>query len=413
MSMGMKLGGTIKVGGINRGVRRAFAAYCVWVILMLVAVVVVADMVHGQGQSQMTITAPAPPPVVSVNASYTGGGNGNTPIYYWVVVRYPSGAAIPTGPAVANGTVGLQNLSATQFVTISWTPMSNATGYDVVRSGTNIYPAPCSGSGACAVVLNTAASTVNDTGGAMNDYPPAGLAGVTEATATMTVDNVTESAPYINFKLLSNVYKSALIDSTATVGSVLKLASGGRLINSSSTPVAYPITVPQGGTGNTSFTAFGVIIGNGVGALDVAPVSASTGRALFSGGLGAKPLFRSITNNDLPSQIRTISCQPGLGDGLNAIPAGTYLETTCLNDTGPTVTIIGISCFTDNNGTSTLNATDGAGVGLLTGAITCTNAFAAGVQSATVTIATGDFIKFTFVSDGVSKQTTWVVTELR
>lgn len=112
----------------------------------------------------------------------------------------------------------------------------------------------------------------------------------------------------------------------------------------------------------------------------------------------------------LPTQYTKLRCSPGLGDGLNAIAAGTYLQTTCYNDSGVTWTITGVKCFTDNNGTSTLNATDNAANALLTGAVSCTNSFAAGTQSATTTIASGGYIKFTFVSDGASKQTTWVVS---
>lgn len=104
------------------------------------------------------------------------------------------------------------------------------------------------------------------------------------------------------------------------------------------------------------------------------------------------------------------SCQPGEGDGLNAVPSGTYLQTSCYNDTGQTVTLTGIKCFTDNSGSSTMAATNGAGTALLTGAVTCTSSFAAGTQSGTTTIASGDRIKFTFVADGTSKQSSWVIT---
>ena len=106
---------------------------------------------------------------------------------------------------------------------------------------------------------------------------------------------------------------------------------------------------------------------------------------------------------------RKWSCQTGLGDGLNAISSGTYLQSYCYNDTGSTLTISGIRGYTDA-GTVTLNATNGAGTALLTGAITCSTSFAAGTQGATTTLASGDFIKFTFVADGTAKQTTWVVT---
>jgi hypothetical protein len=103
------------------------------------------------------------------------------------------------------------------------------------------------------------------------------------------------------------------------------------------------------------------------------------------------------------------SCQTGLGDGLNAIASGTYLQTFCYNDTGATWTITGIKCFTDNSG-STLNATDGSANALLTGAISCASTFAAGTQSAHVTIPAGGYVKFTFVADGTSTQSTWVVS---
>lgn len=112
----------------------------------------------------------------------------------------------------------------------------------------------------------------------------------------------------------------------------------------------------------------------------------------------------------LPTQYTKLRCETGLGDGTNAITAATYLQSFCFNDSGVTWTITGIRCFSDNNGTTTLAATNGAGTALLTGAVTCTTAFAVGTQSGTATIASGDFIKFTQVADGTSKQSTWVVS---
>lgn len=102
-----------------------------------------------------------------------------------------------------------------------------------------------------------------------------------------------------------------------------------------------------------------------------------------------------------------LSCQPGLGDGLNAVPAGTYpqtIVTLCKNDTGGTWTLTGILCASDNSGSSTCAATNGAGTSLITGTCTATSAGATCTQSATVTIVSGDEVKTTFVSDGVSKQ---------
>ena len=168
-----------------------------------------------------------------------------------------------------------------------------------------------------------------------------------------------------------------------------------------------------------------------------------------------------------------IPCETGIGDGLNAIPAGTYLQAFCRNDSGAPLTISGIWCFTDNAGSSsTMNASGHTLGSLLTGAITCSPSFAAGTQSANITLLSGagtvntngtavtlisgtlfnalwsgaitihgvtytisavnsstsitltgsagtqtgvsyqwaDWINFTFVSDGTSKQTTWGIS---
>jgi hypothetical protein len=109
------------------------------------------------------------------------------------------------------------------------------------------------------------------------------------------------------------------------------------------------------------------------------------------------------------SSARQWSCQPGIGDGFDAIVSNTYLQTTCQNTTGFTITLSGISCYTDNSGSSTMNVTNGGGTDLLTGPITCGPSFVAGTQSATNTLANGDYLKFTFAADGTSKQSTWVV----
>ena len=150
----------------------------------------------------------------------------------------------------------------------------------------------------------------------------------------------------------------------------------------------------------------------------VTAASPSAGIARFGGGtqaLTSAELSGDATTSGsnavtLASRYKTWACEPGFGDGLNAITAGTYLQFTCLNNSGSTWTITAIKCLTDNSGTSTLNVTNGSGTGLLTGAVTCTSSFASGTQSGTTTIASGDYMKFTFVADGASKQSTWSVS---
>jgi hypothetical protein len=102
---------------------------------------------------------------------------------------------------------------------------------------------------------------------------------------------------------------------------------------------------------------------------------------------------------------RNWSCQPGYGMGDTAIPAGTKLTSTCYNDTGSTITLTSIGCFTDNAGTSTMNAANTTGTLLSSSPLTCTGAFAGGtLAGGNHTLLNGDYIRFTFVADGTTKQ---------
>ncbi|MGH9607286.1 MAG: beta strand repeat-containing protein [Terracidiphilus sp.] len=106
---------------------------------------------------------------------------------------------------------------------------------------------------------------------------------------------------------------------------------------------------------------------------------------------------------------RQWACQPGLGDGYDAIPAQTYPLSECWNTTGSTVTITSIKCFSDNSGSTTMNAS-GATLGpLLTGPITCSSSAPSGTQSANVLLTNGDHINFSVVADGTTKQVTTIV----
>lgn len=109
------------------------------------------------------------------------------------------------------------------------------------------------------------------------------------------------------------------------------------------------------------------------------------------------------------AQYSKIRCEPGLGDGLNSMAAGTYLQSTCYNDSGVTWTITGVRCFTDNNGSSTL-AVAGNTLGSIAASFTCSSSWPAAGSLVGTALTSGDRINFTFVADGTSKQTTWVVS---
>jgi hypothetical protein len=158
------------------------------------------------------------------------------------------------------------------------------------------------------------------------------------------------------------------------------------------------VTAGTGITITPSATGDAVAVTSGT----YAPASGIAGSALAS---------HTVTAAYLGAQYSTWTCETGLGDGLNAFTSGTYLQHFCVNKTGVTVTITGVSCYADG-GSPTLNASGTTLGALLTGAVTCTTAAAgaAGTQSANVALTNGDAIDFTFVSGSTAKQTTWVVT---
>lgn len=111
--------------------------------------------------------------------------------------------------------------------------------------------------------------------------------------------------------------------------------------------------------------------------------------------------------------LLTLSCQPGIGDGLNPIAAATYKQVTCKNKTGFIWTIQSISAFADI-GSSTMNvvkclSTDTtvcSAIPLLTGFVTGTNSYSSGTQTTNTTLAPGDYLTFIFIADGVTTQMT-------
>lgn len=170
------------------------------------------------------------------------------------------------------------------------------------------------------------------------------------------------------------------------------ITTGGD-VNSSNQVTATHLSVglprTQGGLNSTS-------AGTGLLRDGSTPAASELSGAVVTSGSNATTLGAKFV-------VRT--CQPGLGDGLNPIPAGTYTVVGCRNEFGATWTLTSIKCYTDS-GSSTLNAANSASSGLLTGAVTCTNTFASGTQSGTTAITSGQWIVFTFVSDGTPTRMT-------
>lgn len=77
-------------------------------------------------------------------------------------------------------------------------------------------------------------------------------------------------------------------------------ASGANGDITSLTGLTTALTVPQGGTGAATFTAHGVLLGNGAGALAVT-AAGTAGQVLTSNGAGADPTFQTAATGSVTS----------------------------------------------------------------------------------------------------------------
>lgn len=295
-----------------------------------------------QPTTQVAIVGPAPSGITSGSASPVGSGGGQT-IFYYVIARYPSGIAYPAFSIQARNTAGIGNLSSQNSVVISWSGMSGATGYDVIRQATQTSPNnPCTG---CAVVLNTTSTTATDTGANGGNYPPA-LPSVGDQTAVLQVDNISRSYPFPTVSVGGTRYQEALI-SSFTAGSPAAFDSQGRLVNGAA---ASSGTV-------TSVTA-------------AAPLAASPNPIVGAGTISADTtvLAQKFFGTTTPGSVA------------GNLPGDLYTDTTnhveyycgkAAGTSAPACTAVGTGNWTSSSGTGTVSSV-GCGTGLTGGTITTT-----------------------------------------
>lgn len=375
-----------------------------------------------------TLTPVATTPAANtVLAGPTSGGSGAYGFRSLVTADIPASVAllasptftgVPAAPTATGGTSTTQ-LATTAFVQAAIAAAGTGAGIvtysgpSLTFSGTQYFPI---GGGATASTTETnvdidspAAVTIQNMTVQMSAAPGIGNSVVYtwRKNASSTVLTCT----------ISGASATSCSDTTHNFTTVsldlldIQAVTTGTVVGTPTVVMAAQVGVGTVGS-VSSFSGDGALLSNSLSTGPVTATLANAGAHKFWGnntGSSTAPGYESITAADLTG-IRQWSCQPGIGDGLNAITAGTYLQSTCKNTTGVTVTLTGLSCFTDNSGTSTMNAAGNTLGALLTGAVTCTSSFAAGTQSANVALTNGDYIKFTFVADGTSKQSTWVVT---
>ena len=107
--------------------------------------------IYGQGAPQSySYVTPPPPAVTAVSVARTGNA-GNATYYVWVVANYPIGQANATSGTI---TQAPDTLTATNYITVNWTPLSGAISYDILVTTTASLATPCT----CGYVRNVSGS---------------------------------------------------------------------------------------------------------------------------------------------------------------------------------------------------------------------------------------------------------------
>lgn len=160
----------------------------------VIAYLLFAGLLFGQGNTistnELIIKGSSPQGVPGASASVVGASGGSA-YYYWIVTRYPVGNTYPIGPvSVFNAP---NSLTVSNYVRVGWNAPTGATGYDVLRTSTPVSP---NGSCTCAVVTNTSAISVNDTGSALSAYT---ITSQGEATSRQFINNTDYIFPLLTF----------------------------------------------------------------------------------------------------------------------------------------------------------------------------------------------------------------------
>jgi hypothetical protein len=165
--------------------------FLLWIVLLAFIVISIAK---GQTSpnltpSSLTLSVPPPLPVQGVNANVIG-PLGQTKYLYFVVAKYQVGnAAQSVVPAII--LTGPNNLSATNYNSITWQGVPNAIGYDVLRiKGSDVFLTPCTN---CLVASNITSNSVLDQNNTtLGNYT---LISAPGASILLALDNVTGPTP--------------------------------------------------------------------------------------------------------------------------------------------------------------------------------------------------------------------------
>lgn len=83
--------------------------------------------------------------------------------------------------------------------------------------------------------------------------------------------------------------------------------SGGTITTSGTISLAIPVTVPDGGSGDTSFTANAVVVGNGTNPLAIVTNNASATNEFLTQSSSGAPAWAALVSGDIPNNAANTS----------------------------------------------------------------------------------------------------------
>lgn len=269
--------------------------------ILILSELLLAAMFSGIGhaqQNQVQFLANGPVPVSGGNASVVGTA-GLTTYYYWIVAKYPIGNSVPLGPITLNNAPN--TLSGGNYVQLNWNGVVGATGYDIIKSTTNSLP----NTGVFSLVLNTAATTYNDTGQSLSAYSVTSAGSVRGSIVLNAVDYAQSRFIFDQWIMVPTI--------CFTDGTCQSTAGGGGSGNCTTTVIPYTaltaaattmnvslgISVAQGSTVVLSRIKEGTIFACSGGCTGISAMTVSMGRSgAVSDYSPAFALFQTVSDTN-------------------------------------------------------------------------------------------------------------------
>jgi len=200
---------------------------------------------------------------------------------------YNIGASTTTGSISIGGSAQTGNLSIGSSSATNTVNIGYGAGTTTINLGTGIAGNSINiGTGA-----NTTSQSINIASGNSAANSTVNIFNGTATSGTQTVNLMTGSG---GTKLV-NIGASGVTTGITGTFNLPSLTANGALYLNSNTVTSGTLSVSNGGTGQTTFTAGSLVLGNGSSTL-TSLADVATGSVLISGGVGANPSWTSYSN---------------------------------------------------------------------------------------------------------------------